>query len=484
MHDSGQSALLPFGKLAWCFILSLIYQSEEWVHSTNHTSGICWCQGWFYTYICWPFYEVYKPIFIGIWLADTNKYILTCLSRVVTYMSLLKFAAGLIAQKNGCAWSLDCSILKLLITWFSVVREVTLTTWSALIKGFDRLIQFWSWSQTLQHGTCKWLTLSNFPPPWWAWVGISVQDYIFSFSCSGLFCEWPYHGGWEQGWHQSGVHMLPLQRLNHPLGHHYPGVKLHTAVNPWVIQCAVSACVHCTVVAFIVPFLLHCQWKLYLFSLSLPFFLCFFRRCFTSTLFCFFFSSLFHPLLLLLLLPLPPSPASSSSPSSTLSCFFFFSLFHSPLLLLLLPLPPSSASSSSPSSTLFCFFFSLFHSPLLLLLLPLPPSSASSSSPSSTLFCFFFFSLFHSPLLLLLHLPPSSASSSSPSSTLSLSLSLSLSPTLSLSLPYRRLLEEFFYSDLASVNDEEPPTFHTLIFNLQTRVDNYMYLIEYLFWNS
>ena len=45
--------------------------------------------------------------------------------------------------------------------------------------------------------------------------------------------------------------------------------------------------------------------------------------------------------------------------------------------------------------------------------------------------------------------------------------------------PYRRLLEEFYYSDLVSVNEEEPPTFHTLIFTFHARVDNS--LVEYLF---
>ena len=37
--------------------------------------------------------------------------------------------------------------------------EATLMPWSALKMGFDRLIQFWSWSQTLLHGTYKWLPL-------------------------------------------------------------------------------------------------------------------------------------------------------------------------------------------------------------------------------------------------------------------------------------------------------------------------------------
>lgn len=159
--------------------------------------------------------------------------------------------------------------------------------------------------------------------------------------------------------------MLPLQRLHHPLGHHYPGVKLHTAVNPWVIQCAVIACVQCAVVAV---------------TLSAE----------GKTLFVQFIS----PLLFLLLPPLP--------------------YLHSPLPLFSL----HSSASSSPhlSSTFFCCLTSPIYSLSLL--------------------------LYHSP--------------------------------------YRGTLEEFFYSDLASVNDEEPPTFHSLIFNLQTRVDIYMYLLKYL----
>lgn len=133
--------------------------------------------------------------------------------------------------------------------------------------------------------------------------------------------------------------MLPLKRLHHLLGYHYPGVKLCTAVHPWVIQC-VGGCVQC---AF----------------------------------FCYTFGR-----------------RSLSVEVKTLQ-------FISPLLSLLL-------------------------SPLLHL---------------------------HSPL-------------SSPSHP----------PTLP---PYRRLLEEFYYSDLVSVNEEEPPTFHTLIFTFHARVDNS--LVEYLF---
>ena len=134
--------------------------------------------------------------------------------------------------------------------------------------------------------------------------------------------------------------MLPLKRLHHLLGHHYPGVKLCAAVHPWVIQCAV--------VAFSVSFFMLHFWEEVIVSGGEnpsvylpppPFFLCFFRHYCTSTLLC------------------PPHP-----------------------------------------------------------------------------------------------------------------------PTLP---PYRRLLEEFFYSDLVSVNEEEPPTFHTLIFTFHARVDNS--LVEYLF---
>ena len=155
--------------------------------------------------------------------------------------------------------------------------------------------------------------------------------------------------------------MLPLKRLHHLLGYHYPGVKLCTAVHPWVIQCAV--------VAFGVPFFYTFGRR----SLSVevktlqfisPHLLCFFRYYCASTLLCL-------PLLL-------SSFSVSSFPSLDLSC-------------LTSPLPPH------------------------------PPT-----------------------------LPP-----------------------------YRKLLEEFYYSDLVSVNDEEPPTFHTLIFTFHTRVDNS--LVEYLF---
>jgi len=70
------------------------------------------------------------------------------------------------------AWS---SLLKLFTAWLLWVKgriwaarswsfhfrslEVILIPWSALKKGFDRLIQFWSLSQTLLHGTYKWLPL-------------------------------------------------------------------------------------------------------------------------------------------------------------------------------------------------------------------------------------------------------------------------------------------------------------------------------------
>ena len=37
--------------------------------------------------------------------------------------------------------------------------EMALISWLALKTGFDHLIQFWSWSQTLLHGIYKWLPL-------------------------------------------------------------------------------------------------------------------------------------------------------------------------------------------------------------------------------------------------------------------------------------------------------------------------------------
>ena len=36
--------------------------------------------------------------------------------------------------------------------------------------------------------------------------------------------------------------------------------------------------------------------------------------------------------------------------------------------------------------------------------------------------------------------------------------------------PYSQVLEEFDYGTIASVNEEEPPTTHSLIINLRTRV--------------
>ena len=40
-----------------------------------------------------------------------------------------------------------------------LILAVQRSPWSAPQKGFDHLIQFWSRSQTLLHGTYKWLTL-------------------------------------------------------------------------------------------------------------------------------------------------------------------------------------------------------------------------------------------------------------------------------------------------------------------------------------
>ena len=40
-------------------------------------------------------------------------------------------------------------------------QEITLFLWSALKKGFDCFVQFWSWFQVLQHGTYKWLPLTE-----------------------------------------------------------------------------------------------------------------------------------------------------------------------------------------------------------------------------------------------------------------------------------------------------------------------------------
>ena len=138
---------------------------------------------------------------------------------------------------------------------------------------------------------------------------LHILGLLFRFILS--VCEWPYHGGWEQGWHQPGVHMLPLKRHRHLVGHHYPGVKLCAAVHPWVIQCAVVAF---SVFFFIVSLLGggHCQWRWKPFSLFLPFF----SVSFVTTV---------HPL-------------SSAFPLLLSSCFFLS--FSEPLLFNLTPSPP------------------------------------------------------------------------------------------------------------------------------------------------
>ena len=63
------------------------------------------------------------------------------------------------------SWSLDFqgSKVKLqlcvLDCWFLAVLRSPWSLDRPPQKGFDRLIQFWSWSQTLLHGTYKWLPL-------------------------------------------------------------------------------------------------------------------------------------------------------------------------------------------------------------------------------------------------------------------------------------------------------------------------------------
>ena len=81
------------------------------------------------------------------------------INRVVTFMLPVEvFATGITIQK--CAWLLDRSLLKLSISWvltgersdcshvFLILwfrsLEATLIPWSALKKGLDHLIQFWS----------------------------------------------------------------------------------------------------------------------------------------------------------------------------------------------------------------------------------------------------------------------------------------------------------------------------------------------------
>ena len=132
---------------------------------------------------------------------------------------LWPWSSFLIAKK--CAWSLDWSLLRLLLRswsldfqgskvtfwlnghWYDIdidiaavhswllffsSSEVTLTPWLAPQKGFDRLIQFWSRSQTLLHGTYKWLPLAAGPfahvlvslPDWWPWSLVWERDFVCS----------------------------------------------------------------------------------------------------------------------------------------------------------------------------------------------------------------------------------------------------------------------------------------------------------------
>ena len=101
-------------------------------------------------------------------------------------------------EKN-CAWSLHRSFLKLLISWFLIGQrsnsshvfwscdfygsKATLILWLALKKGFDHLIQFWTWSQTLLHGTYKWLPFAYRPC-----FAISSDRQLSRYSARGTWC--------------------------------------------------------------------------------------------------------------------------------------------------------------------------------------------------------------------------------------------------------------------------------------------------------
>ena len=95
------------------------------------------------------------------------------------FKAVASFHPSFVAWKWKCARFLDCFLLKLLIAWFWGFKgqatathswpvdfcslEVTLILDRFSKKGLDYLIQFWS--QTLQHGTYRWLPLAYLPDP-------------------------------------------------------------------------------------------------------------------------------------------------------------------------------------------------------------------------------------------------------------------------------------------------------------------------------
>ena len=93
---------------------------------------------------------------------------------VVSYMSPLEAFATAIKffdQQYMCliAWSFPRVKGQIVaaLSWSLIFSssEVTLILWLAPQKGFDRLIQFWSQSQTLLHRTYKWLPLDKAHTP-------------------------------------------------------------------------------------------------------------------------------------------------------------------------------------------------------------------------------------------------------------------------------------------------------------------------------
>ena len=101
------------------------------IQEVSHWYVLCWSvsRGSHLYVACWAF---------DFWLA---RNVLVCPFDRLIFM-------GQRSNWSHAIWSFDFHSL-----------EVTLIPWSALKKGFDHMIQFWSQSQMLLHGTYKWLPL-------------------------------------------------------------------------------------------------------------------------------------------------------------------------------------------------------------------------------------------------------------------------------------------------------------------------------------
>ena len=114
----------------------------------------------------WSLFQSNKHLYVACW----NICTLVC--RLLKH--LRPGSRFLIGKK--CAWSLDHLFksswslhfflrvkgrIGTVRSWSFDFRslEMALISWLALKTGFDHLIQFWSWSQTLLHGIYKWLPL-------------------------------------------------------------------------------------------------------------------------------------------------------------------------------------------------------------------------------------------------------------------------------------------------------------------------------------